>query len=159
LAQRLAVIAVATAVVAVVVPGHRSVALGAGVMAALALLLIEMGVATHRLARGRDDTWDRVRRVEAVRPERPADLERIERRFGWGQYSTGDFNYRVRPTLRRLAAHRLRETRRIDVDDPSARDVVTPDLWDYVIAKQPPDGERVLTTRDIAGMVDELESL
>ena len=145
----------------IVLPGHRSVTLGAGVMALLAVVLAEIGGVAYRLAGERDSAWDRVRDVPEPKTERPPDLERLERRFGWGQYGAGDFNYRVRPTLRRLAAQRLRESHSIDVevDSGAARELVTPELWDHVIAKQPPDSERVVRTADIARMVDEIERL
>jgi hypothetical protein len=113
----------------------------------------------YRLSRARGSAWERVRHVAHPVVERPADLERIERRFGWGQYSIGDFNYRVRPTLRRLAEHRLRESRGLAVEDEGARGAVTPEVWDYVIAKQPPETERVIRTADIERMVDEIEGL
>ena len=152
-------IVIGTATALVIAPGHRSVSLAAGVMALLALLLIEMGSIAHRLARASDSLWERVRHVPEPKIEQPADLERMERRLGWGQYSTGDFNYRVRPALRRLTEHRLRESHGIALDDDAARNVLTPELWDHVVSKQPPDDELVIRTADIARMVDEIERL
>ena len=153
-------IVVGTATALVIAPGHRSVSLGAGVMALLAVLLFEMGSAAHRLARAGDSLWERVRHVPRPKVERPADLERLERRFGWGQYSTGDFNYRVRPVLRRLTEHRLRESHGLALDDAAAaRNALTPELWERVVSKQPPDDEVVIRTADIARMVDEIERL
>jgi hypothetical protein len=161
LAQWLVLIVLASAIATAIAPGHRSVTIGAGVMALLAVLLAEMMRIAYRLAGPPDSAWERVRHVPSTKVERPADLERIERRLGWGQYSTGDFNYRVRPMLRRLAAHRLRESHRIDLDGhaEAARAVVTAELWDHVIAKQTSDGDRVLRTADVARMVDEIEGL
>ena len=157
----LAGIVITTSVALVVAPGHRGTALGAGAMALLALLLFEMTGIAYRLAGESRSAWERVRHIPQRKIERPADLERIERRLGWGQYSTGDFNYRVRPMLRRLAAQRLKETHGVDVerDAVPARAVVTAELWDHVIAKQPPESERVIRTADIARMVDEIEGL
>lgn len=152
-------IVIGTATALMVAPGHRSVSLAAGVSALLAVLLFEMGSTAHRLARASDSLWGRVRAVPEPKVERPADLERLERRFGWGQYSAGDFNYRVRPVLRRLAEHRLRESHGLALDDDAARNVLTPELWDHVVSKQPPDEERVIRTADIALMVDEIERL
>lgn len=161
LVQWLALVVVASAIATIVAPGHRSVTIGGGVMAVLALLLGEMVRVAYRLSAPDDSAWERVRRVPVTKVERPADLERIERRLGWGQYSTGDFNYRVRPLLRRLAAQRLRESHRIDVDTDArpARAVVTSDLWDHVIAKEPRENDTVITTADIASMVEEIEEL
>ena len=151
----------ASAILTAVLPGHRNVTIASGVMAVLGLVLVQMGGAAYRLAGGRDSAWERVRHVPEPKVERPADLERIERRLGWGNYSTGDFNYRVRPMLRRLAAQRLRETHGIDVEERSddARRLVSVELWDHVIAKQPPERDRVIGTADIARLVDEIEGI
>jgi hypothetical protein len=150
-----------TTVLTVVLPGRRAVTVGAGVMAVLALVLVQMGGMAYRLSGGRASAWERVRHVHEPRFERPADLERIERRLGWGRYSTGDFNYRVRPMLRRLVAHRLRENHRVDIDSrpDDAIALVSEDLWSLVIAKEPPESERVIGTAEIALMVDEIERI
>jgi hypothetical protein len=155
------VIVLGTTITTVVLPGHRTVTLGAGVMAMLAVVLVEMSGAAYRLAASSPSAWERVRHVHENVTQRPADLERIERRLGWGRYSTGDFNYRVRPMLRRLAAHRLRETHRVDIEERpnEARPHVGDELWELVIAKQPPDSERVIGTAEIARMVDEIERI
>jgi hypothetical protein len=156
-----AIVAVATAAVAIVVPGQRAVIVGAGVMATLALVLVEMSGIAYRMTTRRSSAWDRVRAVHTPAPQRPADLERIERRLGWGRYSAGDFNYRVRPMLRRLAEHRLRDRHRVEIDPrpEEARAHVGDELWQLVIAKEPPESERVIGTAEIARMVDEIERI
>jgi hypothetical protein len=154
--------AVAGAALATLIfPGHRTLTLAAGVMAVLAILLVEMGRVAYRLTNERSSPWARVRHVLELVERRPEDLERIERRLGWGRYAQGDFNYRVRPLLRRLVAHRLRERHRIDVEaEPDgARPLVSDELWDLVIVKEPPESERVIRTDDIARMVDEIEEM
>jgi hypothetical protein len=130
-------------------------------MALLALLLFQMGATAYRLAATHGSAWQRVRDVPARPVERPADLARIERALGWGQYSVADFNYRVRPMLRRLVAQRLRESRAVDLDADAApaRALVSDELWAYVIYKRPPESEGVIRTADIARMVDEIEGL
>jgi hypothetical protein len=160
-ARWIAGVAVLTTIGIIVLPGHRAAVLGAGVMLILGLLLIEIGGAANRLAPGRDALWERVRRVASPKGARPADLERIERGLGWGRYSTGDFNYRVRPLLRRLTVQRLRESHGVDAEKrpEDARAVVTAELWNLVIDKQPAEAERVIGTADIARMVDEIEAI
>ena len=161
LALWVAGIAVATVASSVILPGHRETSVAAGAMTLLAVLLIEVAVLAYGLAGKSESAWARVRHVAVVDSERPADLERIERRLGWGQYSTGDFNYRVRPLLRRLAAARLRDGHGVELEDDEARvrSLVSTELWDHVIAKQPPDSGRVMTTADIGRIVDEIEGL
>ena len=130
-------------------------------MALLAVLLFEMVAVAYRDAAMRASSWERVRHVAVHKSERPPDLERIERGLGWERYSAGDFNYRVRPMLRRLVTARLRERHGIDIerDTAATRVVVSNELWDHVVAKQPPESEGVITTADIARMVDEIEAL
>ena len=161
LAQWAGGITAATAVAATVLPGHRSVAVSVGVMALLGLFLVEIGRATSRLASPRDPSWERVRNVAAPATQRPDDLARIERRFGWGRYSMGDFNYRVRPILRRLVARRLENRQRIDLDERpnDARGFVSNEVWDLVVDKQPPEREVVLTTSDIERLVSQIEEI
>ena len=160
-AQWLIFVVLLSVTLTIVLPGHRRVTVAAGVMAVLGLVLVRLGGAAYRLAAARDPEWERVRHVATPKLERPADLERIELRLGWRRYSTGDFNYRVRPMLQRLAVHRLRESHAVDAEKSpdDARAFVSPELWDYVITKQPPGNERVIGTADIARMVDEIEGI
>jgi hypothetical protein len=160
LAKWTAAVLGAMVIVTVVVPGQRALTLVAGTMVLLAIALVALSMLAHHLARP-SPAWERVRAVHHEKTERPADLERIERRLGWGRYSAGDFNYRVRPTLRRLAAHRLREHHHVDSDDrpDAATELVSAELWSLVIAKEPPDSEHVLGTGDIARLVDEIERI
>ena len=53
-------------------------------------------------------------------PERPEDLEQLERILGWRVYSRRDFDHRVKPLLERLLTYRLRASGRVlqtDVGD------------------------------------------
>lgn len=149
------------AIATIVFPGHRTLTVAAGVMAVLALVLVEMGGLAYRLSSASSSAWERVRHVPEPVVQRPDDLERIERRLGWGRYAQGDFNYRVRPLLRRLVSHKLRERHRVDlVEQPeAARAHVSAELWGLVIAKEPPESDRVIRTDDIVRMVDEIEGI
>ena len=160
LAAALALTGIAAIVGFVSVPGHRPLIVAAAVMVALACVLLEMGRVAARLS---DETqaWARVRATPALLERRPSDLEQLERVLGWGKYSPGDFNYEVRPLLRRLVAHRLSQARGIDVDarPDAARTVMSAELWDLVVAKEPVEAERVIRTVDIARMVEEIEEI
>lgn len=149
-----------TGVGMIAAPGHRSLVLSIGVMSVLACVLVEMGRAAHALS-SRGHAWARVRETPALREKRPSDLEHLERVLGWGQYSPGDFNYEVRPLLRRLVAHRLVQAHGIDLDTRpgAARDIVSTELWDSVVAKQPAEAARVIRTDDVVRMVDEIEEI
>jgi hypothetical protein len=159
LVSALAAIATGTIVGLIAAPGHRALVLSCAVMAALGCILLEMGRAVHGLSAAASQ-WARVRRTPDIAEKRPADLEQLERVLGWGQYAPGDFNYEVRPLLRRLVSQRLRQ-RAIDIDltPDAARSIVSEELWDLVVAKQPVETQSVIRTPDIARMVDEIEEL
>jgi hypothetical protein len=53
------------------------------------------------------------------RSSRPRELERIEREVDLGQASAFYLHYRLRATLREIAAHRLRTHRGLDLDRQS----------------------------------------
>jgi hypothetical protein len=156
----LALIALGTVMAFAWAPGHRPLVIAAGVMAALACALLQMGQVAQSLA-GEGRAWDRVRTTPVASERRPSDLEQLERVLGWGQYSPGDFNYEVRPLLRRLVAHRLNESLGVDIETrpEAARPIVSNELWELIVAKQPVEAGRVIRTEDIARFVDEIEDI
>jgi hypothetical protein len=159
LVTALGVIGTGTVVGLIAAPGHRALVVSSAVMAALGCVLLEVGRAAHALS-SEGSQWARVRAEPNLVETRPADLEHLERVLGWGQYSSGDFNYKVRPLLRRLTGQRLLE-RSIDIDarPEAARSVVSIELWDLVVAKQAVETPGVIRTDDIVRMVDEIEAL
>lgn len=145
----------------VAAPGHRPLVVAAGVVVFLAGSLLEIWRALAARVPRDGGAWERVRATPPAYERRPSDLEQLERVLGWGRYAPGDFNYQVRPILRRLVAHRLLEQHGVDVDrgPDAARAHVSPELWDLVVAKQAPDGSRVLTTDDVERLVDDIEAI
>jgi hypothetical protein len=86
------------------------------------------GLAAAALVRGSLGPYQQVW-VEPVRfqrrrlpaPERPPGLEDVERAVDFAAWNPADFNRRLRPLLREVAAHRLQSRRGIDIDrDPRA---------------------------------------
>jgi hypothetical protein len=142
-------------------PGRRPLVVSIGVMAALALMLVEMGRAARSLAGKEGSAWARVRATPALAENRPSDLEQLERVLGWGRYSLGDFNFEARPLLRRLVAQRLLVAHGVDIDarPEAARPIVSSELFDLLVAKQPVEVPRVIRTDDIVRMVDEIEGI
>lgn len=156
----LAAIAAGTVMGLLWAPGHRTLVVSAAVMAALAALLLEMGRTALALS-SEGPQWARVLRKPVAPERRPADLEQMERVLGWGRYAPGDFNYEVRPLLRRLVAHRLIERHGVDLDErpEAARAIVSSELWELVVSKQSSEDGRVIRTVDITRMVDEIEDI
>ena len=96
------------------------------------------------------------------RPERPPDLEGLERVLGWKTYSTRDFEHRVRPLLRRLVAYKLLAVHGIRLEDhrEAARAVLSDDL-NRAIDGPPvsPAPDSAVTTDTIARLLDDIEAI
>ena len=160
LVTALATVALVTVMGLLWAPGHRTLVVSAAAMVGLAALLLEMGRTALALS-SEGPGWARVLRKPAARERRPSDLEQLERVLGWGQYAPGDFNYEVRPLLRRLVAQRVLERHGVDLDarPDAARAIVSAELWDLVVSKQSSEEGRVIRTVDITRMVDEIEDI
>ena len=81
------------------------------------------------------------------RPERPAqveEIERIRREVVIGQTTSLDLQFRLRPTLRRIASELLQSRRGIALDgDPAvARRVLGEETWELVRGDRLPPEER-----------------
>jgi hypothetical protein len=68
-----------------------------------------------------------------IRPTRPRELGKLEREVALSTETAFDAHYRLRPTVRRVAAARLR-LRGIDLDSPSgpAASLVGAEVWELV---------------------------
>ena len=161
--------AIARALVAVVLAGAPAYALmprwRATVVAAAGLVLVAAVVARlgRWLGAARPEgpsAFERARRPAEASSRRPPDLEALERTLSWGTYSESDFDHRVRPLLRRLVAHRLREGHGVDLEaDPArARALLTPALR-RLEERGARAGDARVRTADIASLLDEIEAL
>jgi hypothetical protein len=76
---------------------------------ALLVFLYAGSAAAHRV-RSLTDPWkspfEEAMHVNAPRPERPADLRRLERTMGVRVFEPREFDVRVRPLLREVIEHR-----------------------------------------------------
>jgi hypothetical protein len=143
----------ALAVVAVIVlafvsflfPGRRGVALDVFVLFLGGLALAGAVRATHSaspdvhepsLVDELDDPLD-------VLPERPAELERLEREVHLSLGSTFYLHHRLRPLLREIATNRLLLRHGIDLDSrpAEAEKLVGPEAWEWLRSdrKEPRD--------------------
>jgi len=95
------------------------------------LALGALGLLTATLALRapvRPSALERALRRKAPAPERPLQLERIERELVLGAASAFDLHYRLRHTLREIAAQRLAEHHGVDLD-AAGPDVLTAGTW------------------------------
>ncbi len=98
--------------------------LAAGVV--VMLVAIPDAVRRKRVRRGPD------------RPERPADLVRLERLVVTGRSTAGDVHLRLRPVLRELASARLRHHGVwLDRSPQDARRLLGDELWEIVRPDRP----------------------
>jgi hypothetical protein len=86
---------------------------------------------------------ERPTRLDAASPARnrqtrPRELVKLEREIGLSTETAFDAHYRLRPTVRRVSAERLR-LRGIDLDAPAgpAAALLGPEAWDLVRPDRP----------------------
>jgi hypothetical protein len=77
-------------------------------------------------------------------PERPGELEKLEREVTLAAASSFDVHFRLRPVLREIAAHRLAAQRGADLDrgSPDVREALGEELWDLVRPDREPPEDR-----------------
>lgn len=155
-------LSLAAAVLAIVLPDRRHTIMLIWVLALLAYGLLESNARARILVRERS-RFDRL--LEDPVRERlvPEDLKRLERGLGWMTYEASYFDFRVRPILRALIHHRVRERLEVDLDaDPSdAVGRVDAELLDLASDRKAADiyGTRNITTPDIARMITRIEQI
>jgi hypothetical protein len=106
---------------------------------------------------------ERPTRLDAAPPGHPRELAKLEREVGLSTETAFDAFYRLRPTVRSVAAARLR-LRGVDLDAPTgtAEALLGPEAWDLVRADRarPRDHDAPGLTLDrIAHVVEAVESL
>ena len=104
---------------------------------------------------------ERALRRRVPEPERPLQLERIERELVLGCGSAFDLHHRLRQTLREIAAQRLAERRGLELDR-AGPDVLTADTWALLRPDREPPRDRHahgMPVAQLAVVLDELESI
>ena len=97
-------------------------------------------------------------------PLRPEELERLEREVSLGTATAFDFHYRLRPTLRGIAAELLAARRGIDLEasPEAARRALGDEAWELVRSDREPPEKRFGAGVDAASLrnvVTALESI
>jgi hypothetical protein len=121
-----------------VAPGRASPAVDAYLLAVGTLgLLLAIARTLGTLPRERPTRLDAAP-TGSVREPRPRELVKLEREVGLSTETAFDAYYRLRPTVRQVAASRLR-LRGIDLDAPSrsAETLLGPETWDLVRPDRP----------------------
>ena len=146
----------------VLFPGRIQTIVLSWILAMLAYGLLELNARSRSLVRERS-RFDQI----LEEPERetlvPDDLRRLERGLGWMSYEPSYFDFRVRPILRQLIHHRVRERLGIDLetDLDKARGRVDRELLALASERKAESiyGHGNIETHDIARMVTRIEEL
>jgi hypothetical protein len=151
--------------VAIARPGDRSLILDVYLLfvGGLALVLLVVATATALPRAGRSRLEQALWRPPA-KPPRPVALLTLERRVLLATETSFEVHYRLRPTLREIAAHRLSTHRGIDLDHDveAAEAVLGPDAWELVRPDRPPPHDRLGKGKPLAELraaVDALEKV
>ena len=135
--------------------------------------LVAIGaLAAAALVRGSLAPYQQVR-VEPVRlrsrrrpaPERPAGLEEVERAIDFAVWNPADLNRRLRPLLREVAMHRLRNRHGADIDrqPEMARRLLGEVAWELIEgpgeqeAGHPPTGATLPAMRETIQRLEDLQ--
>ncbi|MEA2506917.1 MAG: hypothetical protein QOH48_1535 [Actinomycetota bacterium] len=155
-----AVVVVASWVVATALPDWSQVAWAGGVLLLLVIALIALTARAGAMRHPGPSPFGSLLMVRNAEFARPADLERIERLAGWVAYSQHDFNQRLKPMLVQLISHRLEISRGLKLEEG---EVPSPELLSArlaaLIAPATEDSPSPITTADLNRALDEIEAL
>jgi hypothetical protein len=125
-------------------------------------LLLAIARTLGTLPRERPTRLD-VRPPANIRPPRPRELVKLEREVALSTETAFDAHYRLRPTIREVAAARLRLLGvDLDASSGSAEALLGPDVWDLVRPGRPRPRDHDapgLPIECIAAMVATVEEL
>ena len=153
----LAIIASATAAGYFSIEGWRNAILGAGIAGAAWVVSSRLFRHLGRFRQPKASLFDRALHISDAGPDRPADLEAVERLFGWRTYAPDEFDKRIRPSILKLVERRLIDRHGIDptTDPERARPHLGPELRALLIERE----EMGADTRALAVLIDEVEAL
>lgn len=138
-------LAAVAAVAALSLPGRAELVLRVATLAVAGVVLARLVLAVRAaLPPRRASAFDAALRRRPRRPERIPELEQLEREVTLGTTTAFDLHYRLRPTLRRIAAELLSARRAIDLDSQpeAARAALGEDAWELVRPDREPPRDR-----------------
>ena len=101
---------------------------------------------------------ERALRRRPPTPERPLQLERMERELVLGAGSAFDLHYRLRQTLREIAAQRLSAHQGVELDE-AGPDVLTANTWALLRPDREPPRDRHAIGMPLARLDDVITEL
>jgi hypothetical protein len=158
----------AVIVIAVFEPGHTSLAVDAYLLFLGALVLYALTRITREATAGPSEFERAVRPPRRRRshdePYRLPELARVEREVTLAGVGAFDLHFRLRPTLREVAEHRLLSRHGVGLDEEPrrAQELLGGIAWDIVRPDRPVPEDRHapgLERRQLREVVDALERL
>jgi hypothetical protein len=155
-----AVVLIASWVVATALPEWSEVAWAGGVLLIFAVALVSLAFRARGMRLSGFSPYGALLRVHHLSQVRPADLERIELLTGWVAYSGHDFSQRIKPMIVQLLRRRLEISKGIRLQEGEAppAGVLSNELAE-LIAPSHDHSSRSITTDDINRALDEIEAL
>lgn len=130
-----------------------------GLLGTIALLVAVLG----GIAAADGVSWRRLARRRRGLPPRLRSLQELEHAADFALTTAFDVHYRLRPHLRRIAAHRLANRGiRMDEEPERSRRLLGADLWELVgPEREPPENRNApgLSLAQLTGLVDAIESV
>ena len=158
--------AIIAAVVSFVLPGRRHIAIDVFVLFVGAVGLAAAARATHDATPEVHEPAleDELRDPLDVLPERPAELERLEREVHLSLGNEFYFHHRLRPLLREIASSRLLLHHGVDLDrrPAEAERLVGAQAWSWLRPDREEPRDRWTPgppTGDLAALVETLERI
>ena len=150
-------------IVLVVAPGRASLVAHVWLVLVLAIALGTALGALLRAVPRRPSAFDAAFASAPRTRARPASLERAEREVALARGTAFDVHYRLRPSLRAVAAGLLHR-RGVDLERSPARaaELVGPDVWELIRPDRPAPSDRAATGIPLDALeraVDDLERL
>ena len=139
------------------IEGWRNAILGAGIAAGAWIVSVRLFRHLGRFRPPKASLFDRALHVPDESPGRPADLEAVERLFGWRSYASDEFDKRIRPFVLRLADQRMMDRRGFGptTDPERAREFLGPELQALLLER----ADMGADTRKLTALIDEVEAL
>ena len=152
----------AAGTVAIILPERTALAAVVWILVLAAYVLLELNAHSRSLL-GEHSRFDQILAAHARERTLPEDLKKMERGLGWMSYEPSYFDFRVRPILRDLIAHRAKERLGIDVqkNPTEAAGLVDVELLNLSGTRKAEAlyGTRNITTHDLARMVRNIEKI
>ena len=150
-------VVLAAGVAAAMLPFARAAIAAAASLVIVALVAAQVIAWSGSLRATAPSAYERALKRPNELPERPPDLEELERALGWGSYSRRDFDHRVKPVLERLVSYKLMSAGGAEAHRPAGEGLLEPERDASGTARG--SQEPWIDTPALARLLDRIEAL